>query len=114
MSAAGALPDPTVRPNPSVTIGGFWADGSLWRRPARRIFCLSPSRGRLGPSLGSGCQAFVNGEAEMRIVVIGGGPAGVSAAVHAAELRADVTLIERGRVGGTAFNSGPAPVRTLA
>src|SRR3954447_26572949 len=50
----------------------------------------------------------------MRIVVIGGGPAGVSAAVHAAELGADVTLIERGRVGGTAFNSGPAPVRTLA
>jgi dihydrolipoamide dehydrogenase len=50
----------------------------------------------------------------MRIVVIGGGPAGVSAALHAAELGADVTLIERGRVGGTAFNSGPAPVRTLA
>ncbi|WP_319429886.1 NAD(P)/FAD-dependent oxidoreductase [Mycobacterium sp. RTGN5] len=50
----------------------------------------------------------------MRLVVIGGGPAGVSAALHAAELGADVTLIERGRVGGTAFNSGPAPVRTLA
>ena len=50
----------------------------------------------------------------MRVVVIGGGPAGVSAAVHAAELGAAVTLIERGRVGGTAFNSGPAPVRTLA
>src|SRR6478752_5441064 len=50
----------------------------------------------------------------MRVVVIGGGPAGVSAALHAAELGADVTLIERGRVGGTAFNSGPAPVRTLA
>ena len=27
---------------------------------------------------------------------------------------AEVTLIERGRVGGTALNSGPAPVRTLA
>ena len=50
----------------------------------------------------------------MRVVVIGGGPAGVSAALHAAELGAEVTLIERGRVGGTAFNSGPAPVRTLA
>ena len=50
----------------------------------------------------------------MRVVVIGGGPAGVSAALHAAELGADVTLIERGRVGGTALNSGPAPVRTLA
>ena len=50
----------------------------------------------------------------MRVVVIGGGPAGVSAALHAAEFGAEVTLIERGRVGGTAFNSGPAPVRTLA
>jgi hypothetical protein len=54
------------------------------------------------------------GAGEMRVVVIGGGPAGVSAALHAAELGAEVTLIERGRVGGTAFNSGPAPVRTLA
>lgn len=50
----------------------------------------------------------------MRVVVIGGGPAGVSAALHAAGLGADVTLIERGRVGGTALNRGPAPVRTLA
>lgn len=50
----------------------------------------------------------------MRVVVIGGGPAGVSAALHAAGLGAEVTLIERGRVGGTALNRGPAPVRTLA
>ena len=50
----------------------------------------------------------------MRVVVIGGGPAGVSAALHATELGAEVTLVERGRVGGTALNSGPAPVRTLA
>lgn len=50
----------------------------------------------------------------MRVIVIGGGPAGVSAALHAAELGAEVVLIERGRVGGTALNRGPAPVRTLA
>ena len=31
----------------------------------------------------------------MRVVVIGGGPAGVSAALHAAELGVEVTLIER-------------------
>jgi dihydrolipoamide dehydrogenase len=48
------------------------------------------------------------------VLVIGGGPAGVSAALQAAELGARVTLVERGRVGGTALNSGPAPVRTLA
>lgn len=50
----------------------------------------------------------------MRVLVLGGGPAGVTAALHAAELGAEVTLVERGRVGGTALNTGPAPVRTLA
>ena len=32
----------------------------------------------------------------MRVVVIGGGPAGVSAALHAAELGAEVTLSSGG------------------
>jgi len=50
----------------------------------------------------------------MRVIVVGGGPAGVSAALHAAELGARVVLIERGQVGGTALNSGPAPIRALA
>src|SRR5688572_23436506 len=48
------------------------------------------------------------------LVVIGGGPAGVAAALQAAELGAKVTLLERGQVGGTMLNTGPAPVRTLA
>ncbi|GAB4061554.1 dihydrolipoyl dehydrogenase family protein [Catellatospora paridis] len=50
----------------------------------------------------------------MRVLVIGGGPAGANAALQAAALGAQVTLVERDRVGGTALNSGPAPVRTLA
>jgi dihydrolipoamide dehydrogenase len=50
----------------------------------------------------------------MRVLVAGGGPAGTTAALQAAELGADATLVERGRVGGTALNTGPAPVRTLA
>ncbi len=50
----------------------------------------------------------------MKIIVIGGGPAGVKAALRAREHGADVTLIESKRLGGTAFNEGPAPVRTLA
>jgi dihydrolipoamide dehydrogenase len=50
----------------------------------------------------------------MHVVVVGGGPAGVNAALLAAELGAEVTLVERSRVGGTALNRGPAPVRTLA
>ncbi|HXX79204.1 MAG TPA: NAD(P)/FAD-dependent oxidoreductase [Ktedonobacteraceae bacterium] len=50
----------------------------------------------------------------MRLVVIGGGPAGLIAALQARELHADVTLLESKRVGGTSINEGPAPVRTLA
>jgi pyruvate/2-oxoglutarate dehydrogenase complex dihydrolipoamide dehydrogenase (E3) component len=50
----------------------------------------------------------------MRVLVIGGGPAGVTAALQARELGADVTLLEADRVGGTNLNRGPAPVRTLA
>jgi pyruvate/2-oxoglutarate dehydrogenase complex dihydrolipoamide dehydrogenase (E3) component len=50
----------------------------------------------------------------MKLLVLGGGPAGVTAALQARELHADVTLIESKRVGGTSINEGPAPVRTLA
>jgi pyruvate/2-oxoglutarate dehydrogenase complex dihydrolipoamide dehydrogenase (E3) component len=48
------------------------------------------------------------------VIVIGAGPAGVVAAVHAAELGARTTLITRGELGGMAANDGPVPVRTLA
>jgi pyruvate/2-oxoglutarate dehydrogenase complex dihydrolipoamide dehydrogenase (E3) component len=50
----------------------------------------------------------------MRTLIVGGGPAGVTAAIQARELGADVTLLEAERVGGTNLNQGPAPVRTLA
>ena len=45
---------------------------------------------------------------------MGGGPAGVNAALQARELGEDVTLLEADQVGGTSLNRGPAPVRTLA
>src|SRR3982074_344339 len=50
----------------------------------------------------------------MRLLVVGAGPAGISAALHARELGVDVTLLEADRAGGTSLNRGPAPVRTLA
>ena len=50
----------------------------------------------------------------MRLLVLGGGPAGLTAALQARELNAQVTLIEADRLGGTTLNRGPAPVRTLA
>jgi pyruvate/2-oxoglutarate dehydrogenase complex dihydrolipoamide dehydrogenase (E3) component len=49
-----------------------------------------------------------------KVIVVGGGPAGVQAALRASELGADVTILESEKLGGTAFNEGPAPVRTLA
>src|SRR5215212_8594610 len=48
------------------------------------------------------------------IIVIGGGPAGVTAALQARELGASVALVERGRLGGTCTNDGCVPTRVLA
>ncbi|MEO6061536.1 MAG: NAD(P)/FAD-dependent oxidoreductase [Thermoflexales bacterium] len=48
------------------------------------------------------------------VIVIGGGPAGVTAALRARELGATVALVERGNLGGTCTNDGCAPTRVLA
>src|SRR5512137_2154387 len=48
------------------------------------------------------------------VIVIGGGPAGVTAALRASELGAKVALVERGRMGGTCTNDGCVPTRVLA
>ena len=48
------------------------------------------------------------------IVVIGGGPAGVTAALRARELGSSVALVERGNMGGTCTNDGCVPTRVLA
>jgi pyruvate/2-oxoglutarate dehydrogenase complex dihydrolipoamide dehydrogenase (E3) component len=50
----------------------------------------------------------------MDVVVIGAGPAGVMAALRAAELGARTALVTSGEFGGMAANDGPIPVRTLA
>jgi dihydrolipoamide dehydrogenase len=49
----------------------------------------------------------------MRIVVLGGGPGGYSAAFEAARLGAEVVLIERERLGGTCLNWGCIPTKTI-
>src|SRR5918911_1377351 len=48
------------------------------------------------------------------VIVIGGGPAGVTAALRARELGAQVTLVERAQLGGTCTNDGCVPTRVLA
>ena len=48
------------------------------------------------------------------VLVLGGGPAGLQAALRAATLGADTTLLSAGPIGGMAAGDGPVPVRTLA
>src|SRR5215831_12761686 len=50
----------------------------------------------------------------MDVVVIGAGPAGLAAALRAAELGARTTLVTRDALGGMAAIDGPVPVRVLA
>jgi len=56
-------------------------------------------------------------EAEMSetydLIVIGGGPAGYSAAIEGAGLGAKVALIESDSLGGTCLNRGCIPVKTF-
>lgn len=49
----------------------------------------------------------------VRVVVLGGGPAGDVAALRGAQLGADVTLIERDELGGTCLNWGCIPTKAL-
>lgn len=48
-----------------------------------------------------------------RIVIIGGGPGGYVAAIRAAQLGAEVHLVENGSLGGTCLNVGCIPTKAL-
>ncbi|HEY8857995.1 MAG TPA: dihydrolipoyl dehydrogenase, partial [Gaiellales bacterium] len=49
---------------------------------------------------------------ECDVAVLGGGPGGYPAAIRAAQLGANVVLIEQGRVGGTCITVGCIPTKT--
>jgi dihydrolipoamide dehydrogenase len=51
---------------------------------------------------------------ERDIVIIGGGPAGYVAAIHASHLGAKVALVEKDKLGGTCLNRGCIPTKALA
>ena len=51
---------------------------------------------------------------EKDIVIIGGGPAGYVAAIHASHLGAKVALVEKDKLGGTCLNRGCIPTKALA
>lgn len=48
-----------------------------------------------------------------KLVVIGGGPGGYVAAIRAAQLGADVTVVEKSKLGGTCLNLGCIPTKAL-
>lgn len=48
-----------------------------------------------------------------KIVILGGGPGGYSAAFSAARKGFEVTLVEQDKVGGTCLNSGCVPTKTI-
>jgi len=52
-------------------------------------------------------------EGKTTVAVIGGGPGGYVAAISAAQLGAQVTLIEKNRLGGTCLNVGCIPTKAL-
>ncbi len=49
----------------------------------------------------------------MQIIIIGGGPGGYVAAIRAAQLGAEVTLVEKQHLGGTCLNIGCIPTKCL-
>jgi dihydrolipoamide dehydrogenase len=49
----------------------------------------------------------------MKLVIIGAGPGGYVAAIKAAQLGAQVTVIEDTEVGGTCLNRGCIPTKAL-
>ena len=60
----------------------------------------------------NGCMAY-EFERTQRIAIVGGGPGGYEAALTGAQLGADVTLIERTGVGGSAVLTDVVPSKTL-
>ena len=48
-----------------------------------------------------------------KVVVIGGGPGGYVAAIRAVQLGAEVTLVEKDKLGGTCLNVGCIPTKVL-
>lgn len=49
----------------------------------------------------------------MKILILGGGPGGYVAAIRAAQLGADVTIVEKRYFGGTCLNVGCIPTKVL-
>ena len=77
---------------------------------------VAPSRSLLGRAPGAFCdsrRAPGGAEAPLNIAIIGTGGGAMAAAITAAEHGAQVTLIERGTIGGTCVNIGCVPSKIM-
>ncbi|MCX8007759.1 MAG: dihydrolipoyl dehydrogenase [Coriobacteriia bacterium] len=74
-----------------------------------------PTNGMMSGRAGGGriVRHLRHWEGGMRIVVVGGGPGGYSAAFEAARLGAEAVLVERDRLGGTCLNWGCVPTKAI-
>ena len=53
------------------------------------------------------------GGGKKKVLIVGGGPGGYVAAIRAAQLGAEVTVVEKERLGGTCLNIGCIPTKCL-
>lgn len=49
----------------------------------------------------------------MKLLIIGAGPGGYETAIRAAQLGMNVTIVEKGQIGGTCLNVGCIPTKTM-
>lgn len=82
--------------------------------PAVKAPRPAPKAARLGPAVHKTAPAAPAAKSgPKKVVVIGGGPGGYVAAIRAAQLGAEVTVVEKQYLGGTCLNVGCIPTKCL-
>ncbi len=72
-----------------------------------------PSPGGPAPDALAGGQGVIARAGNLHIAIVGSGAAAMAAALKAADLGARITLIERGKIGGTCVNIGCVPSKIM-
>lgn len=94
----------------SATVGVKDQEETAEDVPPRKVQ-KEPVPSRVAEPVVSAGPSSVSGK--KKVIVIGGGPGGYVAAIRAAQLGGDVTLVEKVRLGGTCINVGCIPTKAL-
>ena len=109
----GTLLKIVVPENGTIAVGGEVA----WVGQSGEAVGSAPAATVAAPAAEAPAQAAAVEEktasGKKKVVVIGGGPGGYVCAIRLAQLGADVTLIEKERLGGTCLNVGCIPTKAL-